>query len=70
MWSRGELLHPPVFMVFAVKNVIQSCTMLQSVRCLFHAKYCRLSDRENSGVLLRHYSSCYVSLTQAAVKNS
>ena len=28
------------------------CTMLQSVCCLFHAKFCRLSDREKSDVLL------------------
>ena len=28
------------------------CTMLQSVCCLFHAKSCRLSDREKSDVLL------------------
>ena len=28
------------------------CTMLQSVCCLFHAKSCRLSDREKSEVLL------------------
>ena len=28
------------------------CTMLQSVCCLFHAKSCRLSEREKSDVLL------------------
>ena len=28
------------------------CTMLQSVCCLFHARFCRLSDREKSDVLL------------------
>ena len=28
------------------------CTMLQSVCCLFDTKFCRLSDREKSDVLL------------------
>ena len=57
---------PGVFDMLRYFETINLWSMFHSVCCLFHAKRCRLSHREESSVLL----TIYVSLTQALFRCS